>query len=141
MNKCLVIVAAAAILLSGCTSAHASTDEIKARWGETVEVDGIAVTLAGHPDDDCYDLSIGNERWLRGISSDEGGAVVGYAGVQESNVHLYLKKSGPDDGRLNWGVLAPVHAGESKTAKVCRSYLATSSRVEVDVADSTVVFR
>lgn len=141
MNKCLVIVAAAAILLSGCTSAHASTDEIKARWGETVEVDGIAVTLAGNADDACYKLTIGNERWLRDISADEGGVVAGYAGVQDGDVHLYLKKSGPDDGRLNWGAIAPIEAGKSKTANVCKKYYATSSRVEVDVADSTVVFR
>lgn len=141
MRKFLVVAAAAAVTLAGCAPAQAASSEIKARWGETVEVDGIAVTLAGHPDNDCYDLTIGNERWLRDISADEGGAVVGYAGVQESDVHLYLKESGPDDGRLDWGALAPIDAGESKTAKACRSYLATSSRVEVDVADTMVVFR
>lgn len=141
MNKCLVIAATAAILLSGCTSAHASTEEISARWGEAVEVDGIAVTLAGDPENACYKLSIGNERWLRDISADEGGVVAGYAGVQDGDVHLYLKESGPDDGRLNWGVLAPIDAGESKTATVCKQYYATSSRVEVDVADTTVIFR
>ena len=141
MRKFVVVAAAAAVTLAGCAPAQAASSEIKARWGETVEVDGIAVTLAGHPDNDCYDLTIGNERWLRDISADEGGAVVGYAGAQESDVHLYLKESGADDGRLDWGALAPIDAGESKIAKVCRSYLATSSRVEVDVADTTVIFR
>lgn len=141
MRRFLAVAAVAAVALAGCAPAQASSSEINARWGETVEVDGIAVTLAGKPDNDCYKLSVGNERWLRSISADEGGVVAGYAGVQESDVHLYLKESGPDDGRLNWGSLAPIEAGESKTAKVCRSHLATSNRVEVDVADTTVIFR
>ena len=84
MRKFLVVAAAAAVTLAGCAPAQAASSEIKARWGETVEVDGIAVTLAGHPDNDCYDLTIGNERWLRDISADEGGAVVGYAGPRRA---------------------------------------------------------
>src|SRR5699024_4327682 len=124
MRRFLAVAAVAAVALAGCAPAQASSSEIKARWGETVEVGDIAVTLAGKPDNDCYELTIGNERWLRDISADEGGVVVGYAGVQESDVHLHLKESGPDDGRLNWGSLAPIEAGESKTAEVCRAHLA-----------------
>lgn len=141
MRKFLVVAAAAAVTLAGCAPAQAASSEIKARWGETVEVDGIAVTLSGNPDNACYKLSIGNERWLRDISADEGGVVAGYAGVQDGDVHLYLNESGSDDGRLDWGVLAPIDAGESKTAEICKRYYATSSRVEVDVADTTIVFR
>lgn len=141
MRRFLAVAAVAAVALAGCTPAQAASSEIKARWGETVEVDDIAVTLNGNPDNACYKLTIGNERWLRDISADEGGVVAGYAGVQDGDVHLYLKDSGPDDGQLNWGSLAPVEAGESKTAEVCKQYYATSSRVEVDVADTTVIFR
>lgn len=141
MRRFLAVAAVAAVALAGCTPAQAASSEIKARWGETVEVDDIAVTLNGNPDNACYKLTIGNERWFRDISADEGGAVAGYAGVQESDVHLYLKETGPGEGVLNWGTLAPIEAGDSKDAEICRSYLATSDRVEVDVADTTVIFR
>lgn len=138
MKKTLTVAVASAVILSGCAS---EPTEIKTRWGESVEVEGIAVTLTGNPDNDCYKLSIGNERWFRSISADEGGVVAGYAGVQDGDVQLYFKEVGPEDGRLDWGRMAPIDAGDSKSAKICRSFYATSSRVEVDVAGTTIIFR
>lgn len=99
-----------------------------------------SVSLDGDASSGRHKLSIGNEKWFRSISPDEGGAVVGYAGVQDGDVHLYLKSSGPSVDRLNWGVLAPIDAGDKETATVCKRYYATSSRIEVDVAGTTVSF-
>lgn len=140
MKKTFAIAAAAAVVLTGCVPAQATTDEISARWGETVEVDGISVSLDDDPGSGCYKLSIGNKRWLRSISPEEGGAVVGYAGVQDGDVHLYRKGSDSSEDRLDWGVLAPVDAGDTETATICRRYYAESSRIEVDVAGATVSF-
>lgn len=140
MKRNLAIAGSAAVLLTGCTPAQAATDEISARWGETVEVDGISVSLDDDPGHGCYKLSIGNERWFRDISPDEGGAVIGYAGVQDGDVHLYIEGTNPDGDRLNWGALAPVGAGDTETDTVCGRYYAESSRIEVDIADTTVTF-
>lgn len=140
MKRILAIAAAATAALTGCTPAQAANDEISARWGETVEVDGISVRLDDDPGHGCYKLSIGNERWLRGISPDEGGAVIGYAGVQDGDVHLYRKSDTLDKDRLNWGVLAPIEAGDSESDTICGRYYAESSRIEVDVAGATVTF-
>lgn len=140
MKKCPVIAAGVAIVLSGCTPAQASTDELSARWGETVEVDGISVSLDDNPGHGCYKLSIGNERWFRSISPDEGGAIIGYAGVQDGDVHLYVEGTNPKGHRLNWGTFAPIDAGGTKTETICGQYYAESSRIEVDVANTTVTF-
>lgn len=139
MKRNLAIAGSAAVLLTGCTPAQAVTDEISARWGETVEVDGISVSLDDNPGHGCYKLSIGNERWLRGISPDEGGAVIGYMGVQDGDVHMFLVSDKLTKDRLNWGKLAPIDAGGTETDTVCGRY-GEPSRIEVDVADATVTF-
>lgn len=140
MKKCLTVAAAAAVLLTGCAPAQASTDELSARWGETVEIDGISVSLDESPGNGCYKLSIGNERWFRSISPDEGGAIVGYAGVQDGDVHLYAEGTNPNGERLNWGAFAPINADDTTTETICGQYYADSSRIEVDLANVTVTF-
>lgn len=139
MKKTLVV-AVAAVALTACTPAQAATDEVSARWGATVEVDGISVSLDDEPGHGRYKLSIGNERWLRDISPDEGGAVVGYAGTQDGDVQLYAEGADSDEDRLNWGMLAPIEAGDTESETICGRYYAESSRIEVDVADTTIGF-